>query len=124
MRVGVVRAWMLGPALALVAAAVQPNPTPLMSLPLEDITCLEREPPKPLPRARVCLELGAIPGMECWPDLPASTPQSSGSWTVRTFVAGAIADLIPPSATTIDLPEHRSLPIAGHARLPDEPPRA
>ena len=68
---------MLGPAL-IAAVAASGDATPLMSLPLEEIFCFEREAPPPplLPvKGRVCVEIDGIPGAECWPD-PPLTPGS------------------------------------------------
>ena len=114
--------------LVLIAAVLAvPDPLPMMSLPMEDIFCFDKElppaPPRPI-RGRVCVEIDGVGGMECWPDPPASVPQVSPIWSVRAFTASSIPGLIPPKSSEIPLLALESSPRDGHPRLLEEPPRA
>ena len=114
---------MLGPALISAVLGLLSEPPQMMSLPLEDIFCFDREPPRPI-RTRACVELDGVPGMECWPDLPASVPEVSPLWSVRAFTAGSNDLPLPPRFSELALPEHEVRAADGHRRAPDEPPRA
>jgi hypothetical protein len=118
---------MLGPALISAVLALQGEsvePMPLMSLPLEDIICVDRDLPPPPVRGKVCLEIDGVPSMECWPDLPASLPPLSFGWSVRSYTLAHAPSLLPPSMRGL-LPSlaEESSAADGHVRLPEEPPR-
>jgi hypothetical protein len=118
---------MLGPALIAAVVALEGeslDPTPPMSLPLEDILCFDREPPPPPVRGRACIEIDGVPGMECWPELPATAPSLSFGWSVRAYTAARAPELTAPSYRDLPPPAHDSKRAEGHARLPDEPPRS
>jgi hypothetical protein len=117
---------MLGPALISAALALSLEPEPLLlTLPLEEIACLERDlPPPPRPLGRVCLEIDGVAGPACMPDMPVPLPAHTEGSVLRVFAATHRANLWLPVTEEAEPPELEAGPRDGHALQLEEPPRS